>query len=83
MVTLCRDTRMANGVFKMFMAIAINESNLSHIEPVQFFDKMKQEKRFHADLWNMQLNFKQVIEQVQKDNYSKAEKWLGRVKQPA
>jgi hypothetical protein len=41
---------------------------------------MKQEKRFNADVWGVQLNFKQAIQQVQKDNYSKAEKWLNRVK---
>ena len=33
-------------------------------------------------MWDVQLNFKQAIQQVQKDNYSKAEKWLERVKQP-
>lgn len=65
------------------MAIAKTEGNLSHIEAVEFFDKMKQEKRFHTDVWGVQLNFKQAIQQVQKDNYSKAEKWLERVKQPA
>jgi hypothetical protein len=40
---------------------------------------MKQEQRFHTDVWGVQLNFKQAIQQVQKDNYSKAEKWLERV----
>lgn len=66
----------------MFLSIAKTEGNLSHIEAVEFFDNMKQEKRFHTDVWGVQLNFKQAIQQVQKDNYSKAEKWLERVKQP-
>ncbi|BAZ23692.1 hypothetical protein NIES4073_45810 [Kalymmatonema gypsitolerans NIES-4073] len=33
------------------------------------------------DVWGVQLHFQQAIKQVQKDNYSKAEKWLNRVKQ--
>jgi hypothetical protein len=79
---VCGDAKMADDVFEVFMAIAKNEGKLSHIEAVEFFDKMKQEKRFHADVWGVQLNFKQAIQQLQKDNYSKAEKWLERVKQP-
>jgi sulfite reductase alpha subunit-like flavoprotein len=79
---VCGDAKMADDVFEVFLAIAKNEGKLSHIEAVEFFDKMKQEKRFHADVWGVQLNFKQAIQQLQKDNYSKAEKWLERVKQP-
>ncbi|MBW4612479.1 MAG: nitric oxide synthase oxygenase [Desmonostoc vinosum HA7617-LM4] len=79
---VCGDAKMADDVFEVFMAIAKTEGNLSHIETVEFFDKMKQEKRFHSDVWGVQLNFKQAIQQVQKDKYSKAEKWLERVKQP-
>lgn len=78
---VCGDAKMADDVFEVFMSIAKTEGNLSHIEAVEFFDKMKQEKRFHADVWGVQLHFKQAIQQVQKDNYSKAEKWLERVKQ--
>jgi sulfite reductase alpha subunit-like flavoprotein/nitric oxide synthase oxygenase domain/subunit/hemoglobin-like flavoprotein len=78
---VCGDAKMADDVFEVFMAIAKTEGKLSHIEAVEFFDKMKQEKRFHTDVWGVQLNFKQAIQQVQKDNYSKAEKWLERVKQ--
>jgi len=77
---VCGDAKMADDVFEVFMAIAKTEGNLSHLEVVEFFDKMKQEKRFNADVWGVQLNFKQAIQQVQKDNYSKAEKWLNRVK---
>jgi hypothetical protein len=32
-------------------------------------------------VWGVQWHFHQAIKQVQKDNYSKAEKWLDRVKQ--
>ncbi|MDX2231583.1 MAG: nitric oxide synthase oxygenase [Leptolyngbyaceae cyanobacterium bins.349] len=78
---VCGDAKMADDVFEVFMAIAKTEGQLSHIETVEFFDKMKQEKRFHTDVWGVQLNFKQAIQQVQKDNYAKAEKWLERVKQ--
>lgn len=78
---VCGDAKMADDVFEVFMAIAKTEGNLSHIETIEFFDKMKQENRFHTDVWGVQLNFKQAIQQVQKDNYSKAEKWLEQVKQ--
>ncbi len=78
---VCGDAKMADDVFEVFMSIAKTEGNLSHIEAVEFFDKMKQEKRFHTDVWGVQLNFKQALQQVQKDNYSKAQKWLERVQQ--
>ncbi|OUL35756.1 nitric oxide synthase oxygenase [Nostoc sp. 106C] len=78
---VCGDAKMADDVFEVFMAIAKTVGNLSHIEAVEFFDTMKKEHRFHTDVWGVQLNFKQAIQQVQKDNYSKAEKWLERVKQ--
>ncbi|MEH1844306.1 MAG: hypothetical protein V7L25_04675 [Nostoc sp.] len=76
---VCGDAKMADDVFEMLMAIAKIEGRLSHIEAVEFFDKMKQEKRFYVDAWGVQLNFKQAIQEVQKDNYSKAEKWLEQV----
>lgn len=48
------------------MAIAQTEGNLSHIEIVEEFDEVKQEKRFyHIDVWGVLLNFKQAIQQVQ------------------
>lgn len=80
---VCGDAKMADDVFDVFMTIAKTEGQLSHVEAVEFFDHMKQEKRFHTDVWGVQLNFKQAIQQVQKDNYSKAEKWLERVTQSA
>ncbi|MDZ8183979.1 MAG: nitric oxide synthase oxygenase [Nostoc sp. ChiSLP02] len=78
---VCGDAKMADDVFEVFMAIAKSVGELSHIETVEFFERMKKEKRFHTDVWGVQLHFKQAIEQVQKDNYSKAEKWLNRVKE--
>ncbi|PSF32275.1 nitric-oxide synthase [Aphanothece hegewaldii CCALA 016] len=78
---VCGDAKMADDVFEVFMTIAKTVGQLSHIEAVEFFNNMKQEKRFFADVWGVQLNYKQAIKQVQKDNYSKAEKWLNRVQQ--
>jgi nitric-oxide synthase len=78
---VCGDAKMADNVFDVFLAIAKTEGGLSHIEAVNFFDKMKQEKRFTSDVWGVVLNFKQAIKEVQHDNYSKAEKWLERVHQ--
>jgi sulfite reductase alpha subunit-like flavoprotein len=79
---VCGDAKMAEDVFEVFMAIAKTEGNLSRFEAVEFFDKMKKEKRFHTDVWGVQLNFKQAMQQLQKDNYSKAERWLERANQP-
>ncbi len=76
---VCGDAKMADDVFAVLMSIATTEGNLSHLEAVEFFDKMKQENRFHADVWGIQLNFKQALQQVQTANYSKAEKWLERL----
>lgn len=53
---VCGDAKMADNVFEM-MAIAKSEGKLSHPEAVQFFDKMKQEKRFYSDVWGVTLNF--------------------------
>ncbi|MBW4513162.1 MAG: nitric oxide synthase oxygenase [Scytonematopsis contorta HA4267-MV1] len=80
---VCGDAKMADDVFEVMLSIAKTQGKMSHIQAVEFFEKMKQEKRFFADVWGVTLNFKQAIKQVQKDNYSKAEKWLNRVQQPA
>ncbi|MEO1761028.1 MAG: nitric-oxide synthase, partial [Cyanobacteria bacterium J06629_18] len=76
---VCGDAKMADDVFDVLMAIAKNHGGLSHIEAVDFFDKMKKEGRFNTDVWGVTLNFNKAIKQVQKDNYSKAEKWLNQV----
>ena len=76
---VCGDAKMADDVFEVMMSIAKTVGRLSHIEAVEFFDKMKREKRFFSDVWGVQLHFKQAIKQVQHDNYSKAEKWLERL----
>ncbi|MBD2498596.1 nitric oxide synthase oxygenase [Nostoc sp. FACHB-280] len=80
---VCGDAKMADDVYEVMLAIANAEGGLSLLEAIQFFDKMKQEKRFVSDVWGVTLNYKQAIKQVQKDNYSKAERWLNRVNQSA
>lgn len=78
---VCGDAKMADDVFEVMLAISKTEGGLSHSEAMHFFDQMKREKRFTSDVWGVQLHFKQAIKQVQKDNYSKAERWLERVQQ--
>lgn len=73
---VCGDARMAESVFETLVAIAKNTGHLSHLEAVEFFERMKQEKRFFTDVWGVTLHFQKAIKEVQKDNYSKAEKWL-------
>ena len=70
---------MAENVFEVMMDIAKTIGHLSHVEAVDFFDRMKQEKRFFSDVWGVTLNYQKAIHQVQKDNYAKAEKWLSRI----
>lgn len=73
---VCGDARMATNVFDVLMQIAKIEGGLSHLEAVEFFDRMKQEKRFSTDVWGVTLNYQQAIKQVEQDNYARAEKWL-------
>ena len=58
---------MAGNVFETLLAIAKSEGKLSHPQAIEFFDKMKQEKRFYSDVWGVILNFKQAIKEVQHD----------------
>jgi sulfite reductase alpha subunit-like flavoprotein len=55
---------MADDVFEVMLAIAKNPGGLSHTQAVEFFDKMKQEKRLFSDVWGAQLHFKQAIKQM-------------------
>ncbi len=77
---VCGDAKMADNVFETMLAIAQKQGKLDYIEAVQFFERMKQEKRFFSDVWGVTLNFKQAIQELQKDNYSQAEVWLNRTK---
>ena len=77
----CGDAKMSENVFEVLMAIAKQEGGLSHLEAVQFFDKMKKEKRFFTDVWGVTFNYKQAIESVRQDNYSRGERWLKQRKQ--
>ncbi|MCT7981761.1 nitric oxide synthase oxygenase [Laspinema sp. A4] len=77
---VCGDAKMADDVLTTMKAIAQKQGNLTHDEMVQFFDRMKQEKRLVSDVWGVTLNFKESIQQVQKANYSKAAVWLERLK---
>ncbi|NES73273.1 MAG: nitric-oxide synthase, partial [Okeania sp. SIO2D1] len=76
---VCGDAKMADDVFEVLMDIAKEEGGLSHTATVEFFEKMKKEQRFSTDVWGVTLNYKSSIEQLQKDNYSQAQKWLDRV----
>lgn len=77
---VCGDAKMADDVFEVLMNITKTQGNLSHLEMRTFFDKMKKENRFYTDVWGVTLNYQDAMKQVQKDKYSKAEKWLNRVK---
>ena len=58
---MCGDAKMADDVFEVLLAIAKTEGNFSHFEAVQFFEQMKQQKRFSNNVWGVTLNYKQAI----------------------
>ena len=46
------------------MAIAQREGGLTRGAAIDFFDLMKSEKRHHADVWGITLNFNKAVEEV-------------------
>jgi hypothetical protein len=48
---------------------------------VEFFERMKAEKRYHADVWGVTLNFQRAIEEVRKARYTQGERWLNQMTQ--
>ncbi|MGI4779158.1 MAG: hypothetical protein ACRYGA_13770 [Janthinobacterium lividum] len=76
---ICGDAKMADDVFDALMTIAQRQGGMTRGEAVDFFDRMKAEKRFHTDVWGITLNFKQAIEEVQDAKYNQGEHWLRQV----
>ncbi len=76
---VCGDSKMADDVYDVLLSIAHDEGRLSYLETVDFFDRMKAEKRFTTDVWGVTLNYKEAIDAVRKRKYAQAEHWLKRV----
>ena len=76
---ICGDAKMADDVFDALMAIAQREGGLTRGAAIDFFDLMKSEKRFHADVWGITLNFNKAIEEVREAKYTQGERWLRQV----
>jgi sulfite reductase alpha subunit-like flavoprotein/hemoglobin-like flavoprotein len=76
---VCGDSKMADDVAEALLAAAKSHGRLTHAQAVDFFDRMRAEKRFYTDVWGVTFNFKQAIEQVREAKYSQAERWLERV----
>ena len=47
---VCGDAKMADGVFEVLLLIAKTEGGLSHPEAIEFFNQMKEEKRFTSEV---------------------------------
>ncbi|QJD79677.1 nitric oxide synthase oxygenase [Spirosoma rhododendri] len=76
---VCGDARMADDVFDVLMNIARKVGGLTHAQAVDFFRRMKAEKRFVADVWGVLLNAKQALAEVKDARYTQGERWLERV----
>ena len=76
---ICGDAKMADDVFDALMAIAQREGGMTRGEAIDFFDRMKSEKRYHADVWGITLNFKQALAEVRDAKYNQGERWLRQV----
>jgi sulfite reductase alpha subunit-like flavoprotein len=76
---VCGDARMADEVFAVLMNIARRIGGLTHAQAVDFFQRMKQENRFVADVWGVLLNAKQALAEVQNARYTQGERWLAQI----
>ncbi len=76
---ICGDAKMADDVFDALMVVAQRIGGLTRGAAIDFFDQMKSEKRFHADVWGITLNFAKAIQEVRQDKYGQGEKWLRQV----
>jgi sulfite reductase alpha subunit-like flavoprotein len=76
---VCGDARMADDVFDVLMSIARTIGGLTHAQAVDFFRRMKAEKRFVADVWGVLLNAKQALAEIKDARYTQGERWLERV----
>jgi sulfite reductase alpha subunit-like flavoprotein/nitric oxide synthase oxygenase domain/subunit/hemoglobin-like flavoprotein len=76
---VCGDARMADEVFAVLMNIARRTGGLTHAQAVDFFQRMKQENRFVADVWGVLLNAKQALAEVQNARYTQGERWLAQI----
>ncbi|MGI4830978.1 MAG: hypothetical protein ACRYFU_22730 [Janthinobacterium lividum] len=76
---ICGDAKMADDVFDALMNIAQRQGGLACGAAIDFFDLMKSEKRYHADVWGITLDFKKSVEEMKEAKYAQGAKWLRQV----
>ena len=76
---ICGDAKMADDVFDSLMGIVQHQGGLTRGAAIDFFDRMKAEKRFHADVWGITLNFNNALVDVREAKYAQGERWLRQV----
>jgi sulfite reductase alpha subunit-like flavoprotein len=76
---VCGDAKMADDVFDTLMRIVQTQGGVPRSLAVEFFERMKAEKRYHADVWGVTLNFQRAIEEVRKARYTQGERWLNQM----
>jgi sulfite reductase alpha subunit-like flavoprotein/nitric oxide synthase oxygenase domain/subunit/hemoglobin-like flavoprotein len=76
---VCGDAKMADDVFDALMGVVQVQGGYSRGQAIDFFDRMKAQKRYHADVWGVTLNFQKAIEEVRQAKYAQGERWLQQV----
>ena len=76
---ICGDSQMAEDVFDELRATSIAAGGFDHIGSVNFFRKMKDERRFQADTWGVVAKREVALKKLVEKKYNQAEAWLDTV----
>jgi len=73
---ICGDSKMADDVLAELKHITITTGGLDRLGSIQFFSKMKKERRFQSDTWGVVHNRKENLDKMVEKVYNKGEHWL-------
>lgn len=73
---ICGDSAMADDVFEALKVITKTSGGLDHYGCVQFFEKMKKERRFQADVWGVVEKRDEALKRLVNKRYNKGDAWL-------
>jgi len=77
---VCGDSKMAEDVFDELLDCAKMVGGLDHVDSIEFFQRMKEERRFQTDTWGVVEKRSEVMADHVKKTYNKAAAWLETVK---
>ena len=73
---ICGDSQMAEDVFGELKATAKQAGGLDHLGSVEFFRKMKKERRFQSDTWGVVVKKAENLKKMVEKKYNQGEEWL-------